>query len=262
MLQSRFRPHNNRWFLTSRRLNGTSMVNTKSILRCSTGTGHDLLRCLVSLSKLANGYKPPTCASEVPTMSLPAQATILIAGAGPSGMAAAISLHRQGIHDIVIVDSVRAGENSSRAMIIQPATLEALDTIGCLEKLMALGEKAERISIHDGSSYVLSADFALLSSYTKFPFGLLLPQSSTEAVMLKTLDQLGIKVLRPFKVVSLASSQNKDHHIDVRFESGEIVQAKYVIGADGAHSVVLRSMTQTATKSTSTATSPRWPWAM
>ncbi|KAJ7481922.1 hypothetical protein FB451DRAFT_1171051 [Mycena latifolia] len=171
-------------------------------------------------------------------MSLPRRTIALIVGAGPCGMAAAVSLHHQGIHDMVIVDSVLAGENSSRAIVIQAATLEALNTIGCLDKLLSLGGKAERIGLHDGSSYLISADFSLLSQYTKFPFGLVLPQSSTEAVMLETLDQLGIKVLRPFKVVSLKPSQDADHSIDVRFESGEIVQAKFVIGADGAHSVV------------------------
>jgi 2-polyprenyl-6-methoxyphenol hydroxylase-like FAD-dependent oxidoreductase len=39
-------------------------------------------------------------------------------------MAAALSLNHQGIQDIVIVDAILAGENWSRAMVIQAATLE------------------------------------------------------------------------------------------------------------------------------------------
>ncbi|KAJ6562339.1 hypothetical protein B0H19DRAFT_944400 [Mycena capillaripes] len=171
-------------------------------------------------------------------MSLPSRTTVLIVGAGPCGMAAALSLNQQGIHEIVIVDAIAAGENSSRAMVIQAATLEALNTIGCLDRLLTVGEKVERLGLHDGSSYLISTDFSLLSPYTKFPFGLVIPQSATEAGMLDQLDQLGVKVLRPFKVVSLKPSQDTEDMLDVQFESGEIIQAKYVIGADGAHSVV------------------------
>ncbi|KAJ7861672.1 hypothetical protein B0H14DRAFT_2741568 [Mycena olivaceomarginata] len=172
-------------------------------------------------------------------MSLPQRTTVLIVGAGPCGMAAALSLNHQGIQDIVIVDAILAGENCSRAMVIQAATLEALNNVGCLDDLLSVGKKAKTAGLHDGSSYLLSADFSLLSPYTKFPFALVLPQTDTEAVMLEKLNQLGIKVWRPFKVVSLKSSPEAEEQIfEVQCESGDMIQARYVIGADGAHSVV------------------------
>lgn len=111
--------------------------------------------------------------------------------------------------------------------------------MGCLDKLLPIGEKAQALVMNHGSSYLISTDFSLLAPYTKFPFGLVLPQTATEAVMLEKLDHLEIKVWRPFKVVSLLPSQDTEEQMfDVRFESGEIVKAKYVIGADGANSVV------------------------
>lgn len=57
--------------------------------------------------------------------------------------------------------------------------------------------------------------------------------------MLEKLNQLGIKVWRPFKVVSLKPSPEAEERVfEVQFESGDMIQARYVIGADGAHSVV------------------------
>jgi 2-polyprenyl-6-methoxyphenol hydroxylase-like FAD-dependent oxidoreductase len=57
-------------------------------------------------------------------MSLPDRTTVLVVGAGPTGLACAISLIKQGVHDITVVDAVEQGENTSRALIIHAATLE------------------------------------------------------------------------------------------------------------------------------------------
>ena len=57
-------------------------------------------------------------------MSLPDRTTVLIVGAGPAGLAAALSLLHHGFHDFVIVDAIAQGMNSSRAIVIHPATLE------------------------------------------------------------------------------------------------------------------------------------------
>ena len=57
-------------------------------------------------------------------MSLPQNTTILIVGAGPTGLATALSLIHHGNRDFVIVDSANQGLNSSRAVIVHAATLE------------------------------------------------------------------------------------------------------------------------------------------
>ncbi|KAJ7639519.1 FAD/NAD-P-binding domain-containing protein [Roridomyces roridus] len=160
-------------------------------------------------------------------MSLPTSPiSVLIVGAGPSGLAAALSLHHQGIKDFVIVDALLAGQNSSRAAVIQAATLEVLDSVGCVDKLLKIGERTVHLGLHTTAMHTL------------FPFALIVPQTNTEAVMLETLEERGVHVLRPYKVVSLRSSADKEGMVDVTFESGETIQTKYVVGADGAHSVV------------------------
>ena len=57
-------------------------------------------------------------------MSLPNQTTVLIVGAGPAGLAAALSLLHHGFRDFVIVDAIAQGVNTSRAVAVHAATLE------------------------------------------------------------------------------------------------------------------------------------------
>ncbi|KAJ7768644.1 FAD/NAD-P-binding domain-containing protein [Mycena maculata] len=82
------------------------------------------------------------------------------------------------IQDIVIVDSVLAGENASRAVVIHAATLEALNSVGCLDKLLKVGDKVHCLVLRDGASYLISVDFSLLAPYTNYPFGLVLPRDA------------------------------------------------------------------------------------
>ncbi|KAG1853714.1 hypothetical protein DFJ58DRAFT_789276 [Suillus subalutaceus] len=56
--------------------------------------------------------------------SMPNSTTVLIVGAGPSGLVAALSLLHHGFKDFVVVDAVEQGENSSRALVVHAATLE------------------------------------------------------------------------------------------------------------------------------------------
>jgi 2-polyprenyl-6-methoxyphenol hydroxylase-like FAD-dependent oxidoreductase len=59
-------------------------------------------------------------------MALPVQTTVLVVGAGPTGLACAISLIKHGVSDITVVDAVSQGENTSRAIVVHAATLEVL----------------------------------------------------------------------------------------------------------------------------------------
>ena len=50
--------------------------------------------------------------------------TLFIVGAGPTGLAAAISLTRNGVHDFMIVDAASIKDEGSRAIAIHAATPE------------------------------------------------------------------------------------------------------------------------------------------
>ncbi|KAJ3933337.1 MAG: hypothetical protein NXY57DRAFT_999164 [Lentinula lateritia] len=170
---------------------------------------------------------------------LPIETQILIVGAGPTGLAAAISLICNGIKpsNLTIVDCVEKGANTSRAIGIHAATLEALGTYGCASRLVELGIQGASWSIGDRNSIIFQASFHYNAPYTKYPFVLILDQTATEHVLEERLRELGVEVKRPLRVVGMKDS-GEGKGTDILFESGETVRSKYVIGADGARSMV------------------------
>jgi len=78
----------------------------------------------------------------------------------------------------------------------------------------------------------------VLAQYTKYPYVLLLPQNKTEDVLEEHLKGLGIDVQRPYKAIGMKGDVDELGSTEVLFESGEVIKAQYVIGADGARSAV------------------------
>ncbi|KAL0575710.1 hypothetical protein V5O48_006270 [Marasmius crinis-equi] len=171
---------------------------------------------------------------------LPRHAKILIVGAGPAGLATGLSLIKHGVNpqDIVVVNRVAQAENTSRAIVIHSATLEALDSLGCAEDLVSRAVKGTRFQMQSRSGTPLfGLRFSSLDSYTKFPFFLIIPQNITEQVLEKHAKALGIKIHSPYTVVGMKTSESGEG-LDVSFESGDVVSANFVVGADGARSVI------------------------
>ncbi len=88
------------------------------------------------------------------------------------------------------------------------------------------------------SDRLCHVDFTSLEGHTRYPYSLLVSQYSTERVLEKKAEELGIRVERPHRLVDLSDNEDEDGLIIATFESGEKIKAKYVIGADGSHSIV------------------------
>ncbi|KAF8548088.1 FAD/NAD(P)-binding domain-containing protein [Imleria badia] len=171
-------------------------------------------------------------------MSLPDRTTVLIVGAGPAGLATALSLLHHGVQDFIIVDAVSQGQNSSRAVVIHAATLEALDAIGCGDDIVSQGTKSTAFNVRTRSTTLLSPHVESLKSYTRHAYVLVIPQNITERALERKLASFGVTIHRPLKVVGLRRNASNPQFSDVTFEDGRVITTKYVIGADGARSVV------------------------
>jgi 2-polyprenyl-6-methoxyphenol hydroxylase-like FAD-dependent oxidoreductase len=166
---------------------------------------------------------------------LPAKTEVLVVGAGPTGLALANMLHSRGI-DYVVVDKLTEGLNTSRAAVIHAHTLEALESIGVSQHLVDLGLRLSTFSIRDKDRALLSLDFSTLRS--RYPYLLMLPQDVTERVLRDRLTSRGGTIHGGVTVEkALQSADGVGVTLSTPEGDREIV-ARYVVGADGMHSVI------------------------
>ncbi|KAH9886028.1 FAD/NAD-P-binding domain-containing protein [Cubamyces lactineus] len=171
-------------------------------------------------------------------MSLPHSVDILIVGAGPTGLCLALALQKHGCTSMLAVDCAEQGGNTSRAIAIHAATLEALDSIGCAEDVM---QEARRLSgqiIHSKRGAIETATFSPLAKNSKFPLVVSIPQHVTERILGNVAQNRRVPVHRPHRVTRVQPSAANPNLTDIIFEDGQVVQARVVVGADGSHSTV------------------------
>ena len=163
---------------------------------------------------------------------IPERTEVLVVGAGPVGLAVAISLAGQG-REVTVVDRQAAGANTSRASVVHPRTLEMLERIGVSKRMTELGIHVEQFNIADGDRTLVPVRFDGLP--TDYPYVLMIPQSVTEQVLLERLEELGGTVHRPYVASGVRQT---GEGAEVTLESGEVIHAQYVVAADGMNSTI------------------------
>ncbi|KZT01969.1 uncharacterized protein LAESUDRAFT_730674 [Laetiporus sulphureus 93-53] len=185
---------------------------------------------------------------------------VLIIGAGPAGLMCANALAKAGV-DVRIVDQRPEKVAAGQADGIQPRTTEVFQSYGLADRLLREGNQ-----LHMGAFYNPSIDGGIECTRrgsvisvpsARYPFTVALHQGAIEAIFLDSMTSLGIEVERPVVPTSIELSQDdavlKDpkmhavkvvlRHLDIPEgkPDTEIVHAKFVVGADGAHSWVRKS---------------------
>jgi 2-polyprenyl-6-methoxyphenol hydroxylase-like FAD-dependent oxidoreductase len=172
---------------------------------------------------------------EVTMHNIKSENQILIAGAGPSGLALAAELSRRGVNP-VIIDRQAAGANTSRACVVHARTLEVLEPLGATQDLLGEGVKVPIFRIRDRDRSLLTIDFSGIPSFYRYT--LMIPQNRVEEILRQHLEGMGCEVARPCELVRFAASASQVE-IEVRTGgSAQSVRAQWLIGCDGMHSTV------------------------
>ena len=157
---------------------------------------------------------------------------VLIVGAGPTGLTLAASLVSRGI-STTLADKQAAGANTSRAGVVNARSLEVLEGLDVARRLVKEGIQAPVFTIRDRKRMLIQIDFSGLP--TDYPYSLMVPQSTTERLLLDRLVELGGEVIRP---KTLSAVEQDAQGVTATFDDGDVIRARYLVGADGIHSTV------------------------
>ncbi len=159
--------------------------------------------------------------------------TVLVVGAGPTGLLLAAELYRRGI-DCRVIDANPAPLHWDRATVVHPRSLEVFESLGIIEPLLAAGVKQRTARLHSAGSVLGEIDLALCGS--RYGFNIGVSEEVTESILTDYLRGQGGDVQRASPLVELA------HHDDGLLASverdgrPERFTAGWVVGCDGVHS--------------------------
>jgi 2-polyprenyl-6-methoxyphenol hydroxylase-like FAD-dependent oxidoreductase len=167
-----------------------------------------------------------------------ARCDVLIVGAGPTGLALAAQLRSFGIA-LRVVDAAADRVHESRALAVQPRTLEVLRPCGVAAELIARGNPAVRLRIVAGRRVAHTPLFDIGAEDTAYPFLLFVSQAETEAVLGSHLATRGVV---PERGVTFESYEADGDSLrcSLRRSDGvlEVARVRYLVGCDGARSTV------------------------
>ncbi|AXF08817.1 FAD-dependent monooxygenase [Paraburkholderia sp. SIMBA_055] len=161
---------------------------------------------------------------------------VLIVGAGPTGLAAAMSLARAHI-PVRLIDRAMQPNPYSRAIGIQARTLELLEQHRLAERFLELGHRARVANLFSNGMRLAQLDFDPL--HTRYPYLLFLDQSVTERLLTEHLATLGVTIERGVEL-TMFSQGSVGVQATLRRADGhtETLRPSYMIAADGAHSAI------------------------
>jgi 2-polyprenyl-6-methoxyphenol hydroxylase-like FAD-dependent oxidoreductase len=168
-------------------------------------------------------------------------ATIIIVGAGPVGMLAALIASQRGLQ-VLLIERLRERQVNSRAIGITPPSLEILKTFGLDTKLIGCGVRVVRSEAHSKNKCLGSINFGGLSG--EYGFILAVPQDKTESIFEEALASTNkVRVIRGHEVTGVTEKDGiviaegvKDNGTPFRFSSD------YLVACDGGKSAVRRSL--------------------
>jgi putative polyketide hydroxylase len=171
---------------------------------------------------------------------------VLVVGAGPAGLTAAATLARYGV-EVQVVERKQRLSSHPRATVVSTRSMELLRSWGLEDEIKAGGmpEVEWMALVSETLADAGNGELATLGLPTKEQAAVLsptaplcAPQNHTEAVLLTQARSLGVEVAFGNEVLRLDLGDDGAEALIQDDKSTRVVNARYVIGADGARSMV------------------------
>ncbi|KAH9945760.1 FAD binding domain-containing protein [Amylocystis lapponica] len=182
---------------------------------------------------------------------------VLIIGAGPAGLMCANALGKAGVN-VRIIDQRPIQVEAGQADGIQPRIIEVFQSYGLADRLLDQAAHVHMVAFYNpgpnGGIERTSRASDVTAPTARYPFEVALHQGGIEAIFLDSMHASGVEVERPIIPTAIGMTQNgaelqdpTSHPVRVVLKNldpstgqsdTEVVYAKFVLGADGAHSWV------------------------
>jgi 2-polyprenyl-6-methoxyphenol hydroxylase-like FAD-dependent oxidoreductase len=152
-----------------------------------------------------------------------------------------IELARRGV-EVSILDKQPARSPESRAIGIHARTLEVFDQLGIAEQFLELGHRLDGLEVHRRAGRSVRIHFSGIGS--SYPMMLSLSQAVTQRILEERLGELGVGVQRGVRVLDLRQGEDgvELQTVGLGEERERTVRGDWVVGCDGVHSLVRRSL--------------------
>jgi 2-polyprenyl-6-methoxyphenol hydroxylase-like FAD-dependent oxidoreductase len=161
------------------------------------------------------------------------RATVLVVGAGPTGLLLASELLRRNV-ECRVIDAHQAPLHWDRATVVHPRSLELFEGLGLLDPLLTAGVKQRIARIHSQGVVLGEIDLSICGS--RYGFNIGISEEVTESILTKYLHRQDGKVIRSSSLIGLADHEGGLLATVQREGTTEQVLAQWVVGCDGLHS--------------------------
>ncbi|MGQ2952336.1 MAG: FAD-dependent oxidoreductase [Agrobacterium sp.] len=153
---------------------------------------------------------------------------VIVVGAGPVGLWLACELKLAGV-DVAVIERRTKRTAQSRALTMHGRSLEVFALRGITDRFLSAGKP-----IPTGHYGALDTRLDFSPFDTRFPYTLFIPQAMTEERLEERATEMGVAVLHGITVAGIREDGDRVH---VTASGGEF-SGSYVVGADGARSIV------------------------
>lgn len=157
---------------------------------------------------------------------------VLVVGAGPVGLATALSLAHQGV-SVKVIEAEPGLTEDQRAGSFHPPTLEMLAPYGVTEAMHRIGIQVPRWQIRDRrQGVIVEWDLGLIADLTPYPYRFHLEQFRLTPILLEKLQSFAHASVEFNVAFEDAVQDSNAVTVNKRYK------AKYLVGCDGGRSAV------------------------